>query len=198
MKDLTRQELTQRAARIGPPILTALEKPETVVERFPTPFFTNGGIYRVATRPPDRPFLYVLGVWGKDGIQVLNNDPEAFFELAAKSGLKLTSSNDYIGYVTAYLESIRDYKFGPQILKSIEESWWRRSPTPDEIRQREEVTAKYSKVVEAPRISRESDATVVVYLLRERTLIRMNAKVESDGRIQISEKVLEPQMPTIL
>ena len=129
---------------------------------------------------------------------MLNNDPEGFFELAANSGLKLTSSNDYIGYVTAFLESTRDYKSGPQILKTIEESWWRTSPTPDDARQREEVTAKYTKVVESPRLSRESGTTVVVYLIRDRALIRMHAKVESNGRIQISENVLEPQMPTVM
>lgn len=200
MTDLTRQELTERAARLGPPILTALEKPETVVERVPTPFFSTGGIYRVSTRPPDRPRLYVLGVWGKDGIKVLNNDPEAFFELAAKSGLKLTSGSDFVSYVTTFIESTRDFMGGPQILKTIEESWWLTSPTPEESRKREEVIAKYNKVVEAPKLSRESSTTVVVYLIRDRdrALLRLDAKVESGGRIQISENVLEPEMPTVM
>jgi hypothetical protein len=198
MTDLTRQELTRRAARLGSPVHTALEKPETVVERVPTPFFSTAAIYRVATRPPDRPRLYVLGVWGKDGIKVLNNDPAAFFEVAKNSGLKLTTGDDYIAYVTTFIESTRDFKGGPQILKTIEESWWLPSPKPEEVRKREEVTAKYTKVVEAPRLSRESSATVVVYLIRDLALIRMDAKVENDGRIEINESVLEPEMPTVM
>lgn len=198
MTDLTRQELTRRAARLGHPVHTTLEKPETVVERVPTPFFSTGGVYRVSTRPPDRPRLYVLGVWGKDGIKVLNNDPDGFFELAANSGLKLTSGADYVAYVTTFLESTRDFTGGPQILKTIEESWWLPKPTAEESRRREEVIAKYTKVVEAPKLSRESSTTVVVYLIRDRALIRMDAKVESDGRIQIAEDVLVPEMPTVM
>ena len=198
MTDLTRQELTQRAAGLGFPIHTALETPETVVERVPTPFFSKGGIYRVSTPPPEPPRLYVLGVWGKDGIKVLNNDAAGFFELAANSGLKLASGADYVAYVTTFLESTRDFISGPQILNTIEESWWLPSPKPEEARKREEVIAKYTKVVEAPRLSRESGNTVVVYVIRDRALVRMEAKVESDGRIQISEKVLEPEMPTVM
>jgi len=198
MTDLTREELIRRAARLGPPVLTTLEKPETVVERVPTTFFSSGGIYRVSTRPPERPRLYVLGVWGKDGIKVLNNDPEGFFELAANSGLKLASGADYVTYVTTFLESTRDFTGGVQILTKIEESWWIPSPTPEEIRQREEVIAKYTKVVEAPRLSRESSTTVVVYVIRDRALVRMQAKVESSGRIEINENVLEPEMPTVM
>ena len=198
MEDLTREELIRRAAPLGHPIHTTLEKPETMVERVPTTFFSAGGIYRVSTRPPDRPRTYVLGVWGKDGIKVLNDDPPGFFELAANSGLKLTTGGDYVEYVTTFLDATRDFTGGVQILKSIEESWWLPSPTPDEIRKREEVIAKYKTVVEAPKHSRESSKTVVVYIIRDRALIRMDAKVESDGRIQISEKVLEPEMPTVM
>ena len=198
MADLTREELIQRAARLGHPVHTTLEKPETVVERIPTPFFSSGGIYRVSTRPPDRPRTYILGVWGKDGIKVLNDSPAGFFELSANSGLKLATGADYVAYVTTFLESTRDFTGGVQILKTIEESWWLPSPTPEESRKREEIIAKYKTIVEAPKISRESGSTVVVYVIRDRALVRMEAKVESDGRIQISEKVLEPEMPTVM
>lgn len=196
--DLTREQLTQRAAPLGPPVHTALEKPQTAVERVPTPFFTTGAIYRVGTRPPDRPRLYVLGVWGENGIKVLNNDPEAFFEVAANSGLKLASGSDYVDYVVAFLESTRDFTSGPQILKTIEESWWLRKLKPEEEQKREEVIAKYQKVVEAPKLSRESDATVVVYAIIDRALLRLNAKVEESGVITIEKTVLEPKMPTVM
>lgn len=198
MADISREELIRRATPLGSPILTTLEKPETVVERIPTPFFPGGGIYRISTRPPERPRTYILGVWGKDGIKVLNGSPEGFFELAANSDLKLTSGADYIAYVTTFFESTRDFKGGIQILKTIEESWWLPTPTPAEMAKREEVIAKYKTVVEAPKLSRESNTTVVVYVIRDRALVRIDAKVESDGRIQISEKVLEPEMPTVM
>lgn len=196
--DLTRQELTQRAAPLGSPVHTALEKPQTVVERVPTPFLSAGAIYRVGTRPPDRPRLYILGVWGKDGIKVLNNDPKAFFEVAANGGLTLATGSDYVDYVTTFLESTRDFTGGPQILKTIEESWWLPKPKPEEERKREEVIAKYAKVVQAPALSRESDATVVVYAIIDRALLRLDAKVETGGVINIAKTVLEPEMPTVM
>ena len=198
MADLTREELIRRAVPLGFPVLTTLGKPETVVERIPTTFFSIGGIYRVSTRPPDRPRTYILGVWGTDGIGVLNNNPEGFFEVAANSGLKLSSGADYVAYVSTFLESTRDYAGGPQILSTIEEAWWLTKLTSDEARRREEIIAKYKTVVEAPRLSRDSDTTVVVYLIRDRALVRMDAKVEGDGRIKITEKVLESEMPTVM
>ena len=129
---------------------------------------------------------------------MLNNSPEGFFELAANGGLKLASGADHVAYMTTFLDATRDFTGGVQILKSIEESWWLPSPTPDEKRQREDAIAKYTKVVEAPKVSRESNTTVVVYLIRDRALLRMNAKVESNGHVQISEDVLEPKMPTVM
>lgn len=198
MADLTRQELVRRAAKLGNPILAALERPETVVEPMPTPFFSDGGIYRVSTRPPDRPRLYILGTWGTDGIRVLNADPAGFFELAENGGLKLTSSGDYVSYVTTFLDATRDFNGGVQVLNNIEESWWLPSPTPEESRKREEVIAKYSKVVEAPKTSHESNSTVIVYCIRDRALLRMKANVENTGKIQINEDVLEAAMPTVM
>ena len=198
MADLTRKELAHRAAHLGHPILTTLGQPETVVERIPTAFFSSGSIYRVSTRPPERPRVYNLGVWGEDGINVLNTSPESYFELAANSGLKLTTGDDYVAYVLVFLESTRDFTGRPQILSKIEESWWLEKPTPEEIRKRDEVIAKYKTVVEGPRLSSESSTTVVVYLIRDRALVRMDAKVEGDGRIKITEKVLEAEMPTVM
>lgn len=198
MTDLTRQELTKRAAGLGQPIAAALERPETVVERMVTPFFLAGEIYRVSTRPPERPRQWILGAWGKEGIKVLNNDPEAFFELAANSDLKLTSSADYVAYVTTFIESTRDFMGGPQILKRIEDSWWLQKPTPEEVRHQQEVIAKYSKVVEAPALSRDANATVIIYLIRDRALLLMRAKVENSGHINVTETVLEPEMPTVM
>lgn len=198
MNDLTRQELTQRATLLGFPIHAELENPDTLVARVPTPFFSNGGIYRVSTPPPEPPRVYILGVWGKDGIKVLNNDPDSYFAAAANSGLKLTTGADYVDYVITFIEATRDFTGGPQVLKKIEESWWLPKPSPEEARKREEVTTKYAKVVEAPKISSESDSTVVVYAIVDRKLLRLNAKVERVGKIQISETVLEPLMPTVM
>jgi hypothetical protein len=198
MANVTREELVRRAVKFGDPILATLQKPETVVEQLPTPFLTDGGIYKVSTRPPDRPRVYNLGVWGTDGIELLNNEPDHFFEVAAEGGLSLRSGDDYVRYVTTYIDVTRDFTGGVQVLNSIEESWWLPSPSPEEARKREEVTAKYRSIVEAPKVSRESDRTVVVYLIRDRVLIRMHAKVDGDGRIQITEDTLEPKMPTVM
>jgi hypothetical protein len=194
---LTRQQLTQRATRLGPPVLTALEAAETVVEQIPTPFFAHGAIYRVSTRAPMRPRLYVLGVWGNDGLVLLNNNPAGYFELAANGGLNLASESHRVQYVTSFLESTSDFTSAIQILNRIEDAWWLPSPTPEESKRREEVIAKYTKVVEAPKLSPGSSTTVVVFLIRSRALVRLEAKLETSGRIQITESVLEAELPTV-
>jgi hypothetical protein len=198
MTDALRQDITERAAVLGSPIHTAVEDPDSVIECIPTPFLPNGEVVRVVTPPPEPPRLYVLGTWGKEGIAVLNNSPEAFFEMAAKGGLKLEQGADYVNYVVIFLESTRDFTGGIQILNSIEDSWWLRSPRADEDRKRKEVIAKYSAVVKAPSLSSESDSTVVVYLIRDRVLVRLDAKVESDGKVKSTETILEPKMPTVM
>lgn len=198
MTSFTREEIRRRAAKLGNPVLTTLERSETVVEQIPTEYFSNGAIYRVSTRPPDRPRVYNLGVWGTDGIEILNNEPEHFFDLAAKSGLTLRSGSDHVAYVTTFIEVTRDFTGGVQVLNTIEESWWLPSPSPEEARKREEIIAKYAKLVESPKISRDSSTTVVIYLIRDRALICMHAKVESDGRMEFREDVLVAEMPTVM
>ena len=198
MTSLTREEIIRRAAKLGNPILTALEKPETAVEQVPTPFLSSGAIYRVSTRPPDRPRVYDLGFSGTEEIEVLNDQPEHYFALASKGGLTLRTESDYVTYVTTFVDVTRDFTGGVQVLNTIEDSWWLTSPSPEEARKRDEVIAKYATIVETPKVSRESGTTVVVYLIRDRSLIRMHAKVEGDGRIQVSEDKLEPEMPTVM
>lgn len=198
MTSLTREEITRRAARFGNPILAALQRPETNVEQLPTTYFANGGIYRVSTRPPDRPRVYALGFWGTDGIVVLNNEPEHFFELASNSGLSFRSSGDYAAYVTAFFDVTRDFTGGIQILNSIQESWWLPSPSTEEARKKDEVIAKYANIVEGPKMKVGSQSTVTVFVIRDRALLRVNAEVETNGRIRFSEEVMEPEMPTVM
>lgn len=198
MTGFTREEVTRRAANFGDPIQAALKKPETIVEQIPTEYLSNGGVFRVVTQPPDRPRVYYLGVWGSDGIALLNNEPDRFFDLAANSGLSLRSGSDRVAYITTFIDVTRDFTGGAQILNTIEDSWWLPSPTPDEAHKRDEVVAKYEKIVEPPHLSRDSDSTVIVYVIRDRTLIRMNAKIENDGRIKITKDKLETGMPTVM
>lgn len=198
MKDLTKQELTERAKPLGSPVLTTLEQPQTIVERTETPFLSDGGIYKVSTRPPERPRVYMLGVWGTDEIKVLNGSPENFHELIANGGFSLRSGADHVSYVLAYFEATRDFTGGVQILDSIQHSWWLPNPKDAETIKRNEVIAKYASIVESPRISREDAATVTLYIIRDRKLIRSQAKIESDGAIKFSDTVLEPEMPTVI
>jgi hypothetical protein len=188
MTSLTREEITRRAARFGNPILAALQRPETNVEQLPTTYFANGGIYRVSTRPPDRPRVYALGFWGTDGIVVLNNEPEHFFELASNSGLSFRSSGDYAAYVTASAPVWPCWLW----------RWWLPSPSTEEARKKDEVIAKYANIVEGPKMKVGSQSTVTVFVIRDRALLRVNAEVETNGRIRFSEEVMEPEMPTVM
>lgn len=198
MNDLTRQELTDRAKTLGSPVFTTLEQPQTVVQRIETAFLSDGSIYKVSTRPPERPRVYMLGVWGTGGINVLNGSPENFKELIANGGFSLRSGADHVSFVLAYFEATRDFTGGVQILNSIQDSWWLPNPKNADTHKREEVVAKYANIVESPRISREDATTVTLYIIRDRKLIRSQAKIESDGAIRFSDTVLEQEMPTVI
>lgn len=193
---MTRQQLAQRAAHFGPPIKTALEAEETVVEQVATPFFSKASIYRVATRPPSRPFLFVLGLTAGDTV-LLNNNPAGFFKLAAEGGLNLGPAETRTAYVITFLETTRDFTGGVQILRSIEESWWLPTMTPEETARKSEITGKYKTVVHPPKLSEESSSTVVLYIVRNRALVKLRAKIESTGQIAITETVLEPEIPVV-
>lgn len=193
---MTRQELLHRAAHFGPPIKTALEAPETVVEQVSTPFFTKAGIHRVSTRPPARPFLFVLGLTASDTI-LLNNNPAGFFKLAAEGGLNLALPETRTAYVVTFLETTRDFTGGVQILRSIEESWWLKSMTSEEAKRKAEIIEKYKSVVHPPKLSEESTSTVVLYIIRDRALLKLRAKIEPTGQIAITETVLETDVPVV-
>lgn len=193
---MTRQELLQRAAHFGPPIKTALEAPETVVEQVPTPFFTKAGIYRVSTRPPARPFLFVLGLTTIDTI-LLNNNSAGFFKLASEGGLNLALPETRTAYVVTFLETTRDFTGGIQILRSIEESWWLKTMTQEEAKRKAEVIEKYKSVVHPPKLSEDSTSTVVLFVIRDRALLKLRAKIEPTGQIAITETVLEPEVPVV-
>ncbi|MCZ2391029.1 MAG: hypothetical protein LC113_08130 [Acidobacteria bacterium] len=196
--DIDRSELLKRTVPLGNPVHTTLEKPETVVEQISTPYFATGAVYRVSTRPPERPRVYNLGVWGNDGVILLNEEPDNFYKLASMANLRFSSGSDYVAYVVTFLETTSGFKRHPQILNSIEKAWWVPKPDAAEAQKRDEMIAKYSSTVEPPKLSSDAESTVVLYAISNLKLVMIKAKVASDGKIKLDEKVLEENTPTVM
>jgi hypothetical protein len=96
-----------------------------------------------------------------------------------------------------FLESTVDYSGDLQILNKIEEAWWLPKMRPEEEQAKEAIVAKYRNVVHEPRLAPGSSATVVAFVIRRRELRRVELKLETSGRIQVQETVLEPEVPVV-
>lgn len=186
--------LAKRVAAISAVTSELIGRAQTVVERYPTPFFKRGAVYLVSFSTASGPKAFTVGVAGADAAVMLQSNADGFFQLAEKAQMSLTSNADKTAYGMTFLEATRDFRTRFQILQRASDIQIIAQPTTEEQARYRQLEEKYQTVIHAPQIS--ATATELrVYALVGQDLDEITLTFEEHGHLKRTDQVLEKSLP---
>jgi hypothetical protein len=191
-KKMDKETLAARVEKAIPDVAEKIRAERTTIDRIETPFFADGGIYRVMYPSKYRPITFVFGVARKDYAVPLAKNPKGFAELAQTAGLDLSTDSLRLSYVEAFLESTRDFQSRFQILRSFDDIELINKASEEEKRRYEDLKNKYRSTIKPPEVSGKE---INLFVLKRQDLLRLVATVSDDGKIDIKEEILEKDLP---
>ena len=122
-------------------------------------------------------------------------NPEGFFALAQKGGLRLDTPSLRLNYVRIFLDTTRMTSERLEFLKSVDDIQLINMPTDEEKRRYQEIREKYRAVVQPPSITENSPWHAKLYAVKGQDLVVFNADLNEDGRVQAQVTKLESNLP---
>jgi hypothetical protein len=167
----------------------------TTVEQYPTPFFSNGAIYRVINRGPRHPIWFTVGCAGQDYTVMLPMNPKGFMELAAKAGLDLRGEPNRLAYVIALLETTQDTRKRFQILNAASDIEIINKATDEEKARYDALIEKYRNIVKQPKFADLDPTRATIFALVGQNLVEIGVTLSNSGKVERSDKMLEENLP---
>lgn len=193
---IEKEELARRIEPISDGLAPIVRLEATEIKQLPTPFFKHGEIYQVINLGRTRPMVFTVGTAQAEFTVMLPLNPKGFMELRDKAGLRPFETNkEALQYVVTFLETTRSFSENFRIIEKFDDINLIPKPTEEEKQKYEELKGKFSTVIQAPKISGSSSWEAVVFTIKKRSLVKINAKLSSDGDIETSETVLEETLP---
>jgi len=191
---MDKETLAKRVETISEELGGIVRSDATTVEKIETPFLRNGAIYRVAHLGKYRPMGFTVGIAEPDFTVLLPLNPKGFMELKEKAQIELSDSADErLKYVISFLEATRSFSQKFQILHKFDDIDLIPKPSDEEMEGYEKLKGKYVKLIEPPHFA--DDSKVVVFAIKQQSLVKIEGAVASNGDIKTSEDVLEPKLP---
>jgi hypothetical protein len=192
---IDKESLAKRVESSSPEAARLIRAENTIIDRYETPFFDKGTIYRVTHLGKYRPITFVFGLAGDDYTVSLPLNPDGFVEFAQRAGLHLDSNELRLAYVAVFLETTRDFQKRFQILRSFNDIELIRSPRPEELTRYKQLEEKYASVIRPPKISDSAPWEINLLVLRGQNLLKSDVVLEPDGKVKVSESILEKDLP---
>ncbi len=190
---MDKETLAKRVAAVSDGLDEIVRSENTTIDRVETPFFRNGNIFRVVHLGDFHPMGFTVGI-SDDFTIMLPSNPQGFMELKNKAGLKLTDSpNERVEYVVTFLNTTRSFSQKFQILDSFEDVDLIPQASDAEKADFQALEAKYAKVIKPPHFS--GDSNVIVFAVKQLSLVRIDNHIEENGDIKSTETVLEKALP---
>lgn len=169
-----------------------LADPDTRLEQLHTPYFRRAQVYRAFYTAIGIPLAFTVGHAEDWATVLLELNPEGW-ETLAESGVDLTNDDMRIAYALGYLEGTRSMQHRFQIVRKPTDigSFEGLNPT-----QQAELAAARERIRD-PIISITDRAPWIVraYVIEDFALLRVHLTIDSAGRIDRKESLLQDNLP---
>lgn len=193
---IDKEELARRIEPISDGLAPIVRLEATEIKQTETPFFKHGEIYRVIYLGGSHPIVFTVGTAQSDFTTMLPLNPKGFMELKEKAGLrKFESNKEALKYVVTFLETTRSFSENFLIIEKFDDIDLIPKPTDEEKQKYETLKGKFATIIQPPQISGNSPWEVTVFVIKQRSLVKINAKLSGDGNIETTETILEEVLP---
>lgn len=193
---IDKEELARRIEPISDGLAPIVRLEAAKIERVETPFFKHGEIYSVIYLGGSHPIVFTVGTAESDFTTMLPLNPKGFMELKEKAGLrKFESNKEALQYVVTFLKTTRSFSENFLIIEKFDDIDLIPKPTEEEKQRYETLKGKFASVIQSPQISGNAPWEVTVFVIKQRSLIKINAELSAAGNIETTETVLEKDLP---
>lgn len=193
---IDKEKLAERIESVSDGLAPIVRLEETKIEQTETPFFKRGEIYTVIYLGGSHPIVFTVGTGQENFTVMLPLNPKGFMELKEKAGLRRFESNkEALQYVMTFLKTTRSFSENFLIIEKFDDIDSIPQPSDEEKQKQETLKNKFATVIEPPKISGSSPWKAVVYVIKRRSLVKINAELSANGNIETTETVLEEVLP---
>jgi hypothetical protein len=193
---IDKEKLAERIESVSDGLAPIVRLEETKIEQTETPFFKRGEIYTVIYLGGSHPIVFTVGTAQENFTVMLPLNPKGFMELKEKAGLRRFESNkEALQYVMTFLKTTRSFSENFLIIEKFDDIDSIPQPSDEEKQKQETLKNKFATVIEPPKISGSSPWKAVVYVIKRRSLVKINAELSPNGNIETTETVLEEVLP---
>ena len=192
--NMNKQKLAQRVEKIEPSLAAFILDENSELERVAAPFFKTAAIYKAQGFEPTRPQILFVGCDDTDFCAILNANPKGFFELAQKSPPDLGKKELRLDYLDFFFTVTNPNDERLLLLDGADDIKPRPNLSATETQQFKQFHDKYQKIIHAPTVSDNSPYKAVIFAVKGQNLIRIDAILTNDGKINLSETVLEKDL----
>jgi len=193
---IDKEKLAERIKPISDGLAPIVRLDGTKIEQAETPFFKRGEIYTVIYLGGSHPIVFTVGTAQEDFTVLLPLNPKGFIELKNKAGLRpFESKKEILQYAVTFLKTTRSFSENFRIIEKFDDINLIPQPTNEEKQQYDTLKDKFASDIQPPQISGNSPWKVTVFVIKRRSLVRINAAVSADGTIETTETVLEEALP---
>lgn len=171
------------------------DEQRTEIDQYPTPFFGSAAIYRIVHHAPRRPIVFPIGCAEPDFTTGLTMNPEGFFALAQKGGLRLNTPSLRLNYLRVFFDTTRMTNERLEFVRSVDDIPLINMPTEEEKQRHQQIRDKYRPLVQAPSITENGPWQAKLYALKGQDLVVFDAVLNEDGRVQSQVTKLESNLP---
>jgi hypothetical protein len=190
------ETLAKRVEPLEPAYARMLRAHGTKITAYATPFLRRGEIYQVLYRGPYGPAVFTVGCVGPDFTVLLPLNPEGFWQLVARGGLVLDTTEKRTRYVVTFLETTRNFARRFQLLNRFDDIPKLPNPTPAEAERYQELRKKYAPVIHALELSGQPPWKGTAFALQRQDLVSIDVQLTPDGKVETTTNILEKDFPT--
>jgi hypothetical protein len=163
------------------------------VAAYPVPGMPVDAVWRVRMASLDHPVQAYVGTWPDGSARALNDDQDAFLDLARATGVEIADANEALGYVLAFLEATRGPIVIVRPIAGVADIAWRPGTDEEETRR----TAFLRDAVVQPPTARASGEGFVVeaWLVVDQRIQRNTFTVARDGGLSATHHVVAADLP---
>jgi hypothetical protein len=190
--------LAKRMAPLLPPFAEQMRSVPTKITPYQTDCLKQGVIYHSACNGKYGPSLMTVGLAEPNFTVLLAENPDGFYQLAAKVGLVLDTPERRNRYVWTFLDTTKSMSVRTQFLTKFPEL--RRTPetTPEDLERFQALKDKFGSVVQKLNLSAQEPWKGKAFALVLWDLVQYEVTLTPTGQITIAKTVLEKEMPLCL
>lgn len=189
-----RERFAAGLAANAPSTAAAVEAEGTTLTPVDAGWLHGWQVFDVQTHWENDPVRFFAALSDDDTVLMLSGEPDSFSEMARRAQVVVDDASLAVDVGNIYLDVTRDFVRYSYRIDSLSDVQW--VSNADTVQRRAELEAQYAELVQPPvAVPSDTGWNVTVWMVYDRSLVRHDLQIATDGAVQDSPEVVETEIP---